>query len=92
MAWNALLSKSHRNGFLRRQQLTPADPSKQHPAFPRAPEGEIGNSEGLAFIRPDTLRGKAAGLGQVSRIVQLYEQSLTPLPRGSRSAQCREMQ
>ena len=44
----------------------PARPGST-PSLPRVTEGEIGHTEVLAFVRPDTFHGEAAGLGQVSQ-------------------------
>ena len=52
-------------GFVCRQHRTVASPSRKHPGVPRVTRREIGHAEVLAFVRPDTFHGKAAGFGEV---------------------------
>ena len=50
---------------MRGQPVTPAASSGKHLVVPRVTQGEIGHTEVLAFVRPDTFHGEAACFGQV---------------------------
>jgi hypothetical protein len=58
--------------LVRRRQRTVASPPRKQPILPCVADGEISHAEVLVFVRPDMLRGKAAGSGQVRQSGSLY--------------------